>query len=746
MGDEVLRTENATGYPGAAILPARPEPVTDHFIRSLWCGTEPDPIHAWPGLRSAIKQFGKDLAAVDAVVRRAVTEGAVSVGQDEHEDLRAMAEQCLAQVPVPKASAPRGKNAEHSMLRIVLMGRTQAGKSTLLEALSYGNGERRGDGRQRFSRDVCVRSVQELRGVEVIDTPGVGAKDGAADYARAFEQVPNADVVLWVASNNSVQEETARALRTLGVLGKPIIIVLNCRWDLDHPLKRLDFIDDPRVAFRQAQGDLNAIERQLARAGVGSVKVLPIHADAAFLATQGGAETDVLRERSGIDALYEVLGVERDQRGEQRRALSTVDRVRVPASKYLAALSSATAELAIMTETAHDITQDLQRRLSRQIDRHGDLLSAALQRPIEQRRTWHMSADIGKSIEDNWAAEMKALQCEVDAATATNQELLAEALKETAAQVLADWESLPLDHFRLGDFTGFGSVWMNRMGRAAVGLGAGGLGLWGGAAAGAKIGSLLGVEGGPLLMVVTGGVGAVIGAGVGLLFKPMKDVVNKLWHGKAWVVHRRHEELKRKIHPVLDEIESELAKWRASKTEQDHECLAPVIAGMQAVLDDQQAIKAAWLRAGQALRLDLDHLDKETAVAMLRMTGRERLASTVVRASRSPGSALAVEFTEEGFAEAALFAPVQTCEQMLSCGPPKRRMPAGQALPLALGACRGRILLNRLSTDAADLRLLDDALPSGITDAWGDLLSDFTTSRIRICAAEPDRAVPEDLE
>ncbi len=117
-------------------------------------------------------------------------------------------------------------------MRVVLMGRTMAGKSTLLAALTGGSAERIGVGAQRTSRDVFAAPALDLQDVEIVDTPGVGAKDGAEDVALAMAEVPGADLVLWVASNDSFQEETAQALRAVAFRGKPVVVALNCRASL----------------------------------------------------------------------------------------------------------------------------------------------------------------------------------------------------------------------------------------------------------------------------------------------------------------------------------------------------------------------------------------------------------------------------------------------------------------------------------------------------------------------------------
>ena len=148
------------------------------------------------------------------------------------------------------------------------MGRTMAGKSTLLAALTGGSLERIGVGAQRTTRDVFAAPAVDLRDVEIVDTPGVGAKDGAEDVALAMAEVPGADLVLWVASNDSFQEETAQALRAVAFRGKPVVVALNCRAPLVDELDREDFLEDSDSVFDQHEGHFKTIRSHLSTAGV----------------------------------------------------------------------------------------------------------------------------------------------------------------------------------------------------------------------------------------------------------------------------------------------------------------------------------------------------------------------------------------------------------------------------------------------------------------------------------------------
>ena len=166
-------------------------------------------------------------------------------------------------------------------MRVVLMGRTMAGKSTLLATLTASSADRIGVGAQRTSLDVFAAPAVDLRDVEIVDTPGVGAMDGADDVALAMAEVPGADLVLWVASNDSFQEETAQALRAVAFRGKPVVVALNCRAPLVDNLDRDDFLENPDSVFDQHEGHFKTIRSHLSAAGVRPVAEVMLHAEAA---------------------------------------------------------------------------------------------------------------------------------------------------------------------------------------------------------------------------------------------------------------------------------------------------------------------------------------------------------------------------------------------------------------------------------------------------------------------------------
>ena len=134
------------------------------------------------------------------------------------------------------------KYARLNKFSIALFGRTMAGKSTLMEILTNGDGSSIGKGSQRTTRD--VRSY-EWKGLTVTDVPGIAAFEGREDEEVAFEAAEQADLVLFLITDDAPQDEEAKCLARVRALGKPILGLLNVKAALHNadelPLLRRKF-------------------------------------------------------------------------------------------------------------------------------------------------------------------------------------------------------------------------------------------------------------------------------------------------------------------------------------------------------------------------------------------------------------------------------------------------------------------------------------------------------------------------
>ncbi|MBF1502587.1 GTPase domain-containing protein [Prevotella pallens] len=135
----------------------------------------------------------------------------------------------------------RSKNKMSSYFNITLFGKTKAGKSTLMEILTHGDGSHMGKGGQRTTRD--VRSY-EWRGMSVTDVPGIDAYGGQEDDAKAEEAAIYADLILFMITAGQPEGSEADWMVKLKKMDKPILCVCNYKQSLgegvdDFRLKRL---------------------------------------------------------------------------------------------------------------------------------------------------------------------------------------------------------------------------------------------------------------------------------------------------------------------------------------------------------------------------------------------------------------------------------------------------------------------------------------------------------------------------
>ncbi|MFM6039395.1 MAG: GTPase [Sphaerospermopsis kisseleviana] len=107
---------------------------------------------------------------------------------------------------------------------VALFGRTKAGKSTLRETLTRGDGGTIGKGSQRTTRDVKEYSWQGLR---LLDTPGIEAYKGNDDTQKANKIIDQSDIILFLTSDDSVQPGEFKAMAQLQQINKYFAVILN---------------------------------------------------------------------------------------------------------------------------------------------------------------------------------------------------------------------------------------------------------------------------------------------------------------------------------------------------------------------------------------------------------------------------------------------------------------------------------------------------------------------------------------
>ena len=129
---------------------------------------------------------------------------------------------------------------------IALFGRTNVGKSTLVEILTCGNGASIGKGAQRTTRDV---RTYHWRGIKVADVPGVGAVGGDEDEELALDAARKADLVLFLITDDGPQPVEAKWLARVMALGKPVLGICNVKASVENEDDPCSFLRSPARWF-----------------------------------------------------------------------------------------------------------------------------------------------------------------------------------------------------------------------------------------------------------------------------------------------------------------------------------------------------------------------------------------------------------------------------------------------------------------------------------------------------------------
>lgn len=192
---------------------------------------------------------------------------------------------------------------QSSKFTIVVYGRTMAGKSTLMEILTHGDGNSIGKGSQRTTRDVREYIWNDLK---VVDVPGTCSYDGKEDDKLAFEAAKSADMILFLLTDDAPQASEGDSLAQIKKLGKPVLGVLNVKQTLcpdPHSPRRKLQLKQLEKKMNDTE-TMNAIVKQFKEFGVKNgqsfddIPFIATHLQAAFLADPQRENDTGLYEKS----------------------------------------------------------------------------------------------------------------------------------------------------------------------------------------------------------------------------------------------------------------------------------------------------------------------------------------------------------------------------------------------------------------------------------------------------------------
>ena len=172
------------------------------------------------------------------------------------EQLRAVQVGFSAEVSKAKEDI-RDKRRATDNYNITLFGRTNVGKSTLMEILTNGTGSSIGKGGQRTTTD--VRQYQ-WNGLSITDVPGIDAYDGQVDEVLAERASRFADQIIFMITSGQPENIEAEWLVKLKRKDKPVLCVCNVKRTVatDKYLKK--FIDNPNEVLDK-EGVSQAIQQ-----------------------------------------------------------------------------------------------------------------------------------------------------------------------------------------------------------------------------------------------------------------------------------------------------------------------------------------------------------------------------------------------------------------------------------------------------------------------------------------------------
>ncbi|MEQ9625984.1 GTPase [Coleofasciculus chthonoplastes] len=210
---------------------------------------------------------------------------------------------------------------------IALFGRTKAGKSTIREALTQGDGSTIGKGAQRTTRETYEYRWQGLR---LIDTPGMEAYRGEEDTEKANEIIDQADMILFLTSDESVQQGEFEQMAKLKQINKHFVVLLNVKENLDRSQRLQRFLQKPEKVFdeeRLLQHHSHLVNHIQEYLSLEHIDIIDIQARAAFLSTQP-EYTEIAKklwELSRLEEVYSLIAEDIYYHGSSRRISTFFD-------------------------------------------------------------------------------------------------------------------------------------------------------------------------------------------------------------------------------------------------------------------------------------------------------------------------------------------------------------------------------------------------------------------------------------
>lgn len=504
--------------------------------------------------------------------------------------------------------------------RVVLFGKTKAGKSTLRNALVGGDGNGIGRGQQRASREASTHAWGNF---VLVDTPGTAALGGHEDTEIAIEAARQADIVIYLADDDALREAEVAAIGKLQATGVPVVIAINVKFDLTRPLNLKRFIADSTVAFRpdQIAGHRSRIQEIARRIGSPFVEPVAVHAQAAFLSGQpeyAGNRT-VLYAQSRLNALCSAVEAALGAaRAPALRLRSTVDRCTHDLRSAALTLDQLRGELHDARRPLIELSDQLRvglKPLLRELRREALELPEEWLRPVRADVAPFLEANIDAAdVRRMWAQRFQEFQ--VAEKARSWQEGALKRVLAAASEIEIELQEIRADAFHAGQVQRFGDVdWRTTARYAGAAVVVAGTAIATFATGGAALG---------VILSVLGGLGGL---------------------ASGWLPSRQErraqacDEAKKKLLNHLAGIEDQL------RQSLDHWVTEVVLRVEQSVRDIERAVDelsaqdSELLRSVRSLWRLVDAADTTLIHGLMDRLGLSDLRGSVIRCARAPGVA-----------------------------------------------------------------------------------------------------------
>lgn len=125
----------------------------------------------------------------------------------------------------------KSKKENLKKFKVMVFGKTKAGKSTIREALTKGDGSTIGKGGQSTTKEV---NIYEWKNLKLYDLPGINSSTDTGDLETdlANKALNECDLVLFVFTSDNQSVEELEALKKIKNRGKEVLVILNYKLDL----------------------------------------------------------------------------------------------------------------------------------------------------------------------------------------------------------------------------------------------------------------------------------------------------------------------------------------------------------------------------------------------------------------------------------------------------------------------------------------------------------------------------------